>query len=159
MEYDQDDIYVYDDGSTSSDYGKQQLQQQQQFDNWTTDLCDLIEWCVRQLSDRLTVFFVIDGIQTFERDGNDLEDLYDALACLLGVAADSAGVQATVKLIVTSPCRTVEVKECFSDATDYYQENDDGDDLMLYFGALEARGSSEANSRMLQHQLGRDFGH
>lgn len=78
-----------------------------------SNLCDLFTWLVRQLPEHMTVFCVIDGIHAYERDCY-VEDLVDALACILDTTLD-ADIRAIIKVVVTTPCRTIEVREGFHD--------------------------------------------
>ncbi|KAI0834647.1 hypothetical protein F5Y06DRAFT_306684 [Hypoxylon sp. FL0890] len=104
------------------------------------DLCDLVSSLIIKLPAETTVFFVIDGINAFERDGF-LQDLIDGLACILDLTID-ARIRTTVKVLVTSPGRTFEVRGGFHD------------DAVLVMGSQLGLGR-EANQRQLQHRVSR----
>ncbi|KAI1089178.1 hypothetical protein F5B19DRAFT_468650 [Rostrohypoxylon terebratum] len=107
------------------------------------DLCVLISWLVVQLPADMTVFCIMDGIHAYEKEGY-LLDLVRGLACILDWAIDPR-VNATIKVLVTSPCRTLEVRGGFHD-----------DAVLLMTGQLGVSG--EANQRLLQHRMSRAFG-
>lgn len=60
----------------------------------------LLEWTVRQLSEALTVFIIIDGIQLYERSAFE-EDMLMILPRLLRLVDDSR-VKTTLKILLTS---------------------------------------------------------
>lgn len=105
------------------------------------DLCALVKWLVGQLPVETTVFCVIDGVNAYEKDSY-VRDLVDGLACILDLTIDM-DIQATVKILVTSPSRTLEVREGFHD----------DDMVVLMTGQLDT--SMEANQRHFQHKISR----
>ncbi|KAI0139370.1 hypothetical protein F4776DRAFT_662329 [Hypoxylon sp. NC0597] len=106
------------------------------------DLCKMVNWLVGQLPAETTVFYVIDGINAFEKE-DYLQDVIDGLACILDLTLD-ARIRATVKVLITSPCRTFEVREGFHD------------DVVITMGG-QLGLSREANQRQLQHRVSRVF--
>ncbi|KAI3321465.1 hypothetical protein HD806DRAFT_502654 [Xylariaceae sp. AK1471] len=104
------------------------------------DLCDLLTWLVRQLPPGQTVFYVIDGVYHYERDAY-VEVLIDAMGCFLDTTLDEK-VDATVKILVTSPCRTVETREAFHD------------NAMLLL-TEQSSATLDASPRRFQHQVSR----
>ncbi|KAI0419657.1 hypothetical protein F5X98DRAFT_384420 [Xylaria grammica] len=106
----------------------------------TEDLNGLSKWLIRQLPSDQTVFFVIDGVHNYEKDVY-IEALISSTASILDTTLDE-GVNATVKVLMVSPCRTVEVREGFHH-----------DAIMLL---MEEPGtSSDASSRRFAHQFSR----
>lgn len=106
------------------------------------NLCILVSWLVVQLPTDITVFCIMDGINAYEKEGY-LPDLVCGLACILDWTIDPR-VNATVKVLVTSPCRTLEVREGFHD-----------DAVLVMSDQLGLSG--EANQRLLQHRMSRAF--
>ncbi|RWA08727.1 hypothetical protein EKO27_g6380 [Xylaria grammica] len=106
----------------------------------TEDLNGLSKWLIRQLPSDQTVFFVIDGVHNYEKDVY-IEALISSTASILDTTLDE-GVNATVKILMVSPCRTVEVREGFHH-----------DAVMLLME--EPGASSDASSRRFEHQFAR----
>jgi hypothetical protein len=104
------------------------------------DLCALLTWLVHQLPPGQTVFYIIDGVHQYEGDIY-VEELIGAMACFLDTTLDE-NVGATVKILVTSPCRTVEAREAFHD------------DAVLLL-TQNPNASIDAGPRRFQHQVSR----
>ncbi|KAI1376597.1 hypothetical protein F4677DRAFT_419026 [Hypoxylon crocopeplum] len=107
------------------------------------DLCALVNWLICQLPASMTVFCVIDGISAYENESY-VQDLVEGLACVLDLVID-AQIRLTVKVLVTSPCRTFEVREGFHD------------DVVLAM-AGQSGVSRQASQRQLQYKVSRVFG-
>ncbi|XDG02435.1 hypothetical protein ABKA04_002050 [Annulohypoxylon sp. FPYF3050] len=107
------------------------------------DLCILASWLVVQLPADITVFCIMDGVNAYEKEGY-LPDLVCGLSCILDWTIDPR-VNATVKVLVTSPCRSLEVQQGFHD-----------DAILVMADQLGLSG--EANQRLLQHRMSRAFG-
>ncbi|XXH04743.1 hypothetical protein Hte_011165 [Hypoxylon texense] len=105
------------------------------------DLCAMLKWLVSRLSVETTLFFVIDGVNAFEKDAY-VHDFVDGLACILDMTIDSS-IQATVKVLITSPSRTLEVREGFHD----------DDMVVLTTDRLDT--SMGINQRSFQHRVSR----
>ncbi|KAI6080627.1 hypothetical protein F4821DRAFT_273721 [Hypoxylon rubiginosum] len=105
------------------------------------DLCEMMKWLIYQLPAEMTVFCVIDGVNAYEK-GPYVHDFVDGLACILDLVIDPK-VQATVKVLVTSPSRTLEVREGFHD----------DDMVVLTTGQLHT--NMEASPRHSQHRISR----
>ncbi|KAI1777841.1 hypothetical protein F4818DRAFT_327034 [Hypoxylon cercidicola] len=105
------------------------------------DLCALVQWLVRQLPMEMTVFCIIDGVNAYEK-GAAIRGLSDGLACIMDLTIDPS-IQATVKVLVTSPSRTLEVREGFHE----------DDMVVLMTGQLDT--NMEANQRHFQHRISR----
>ncbi|KAI0427785.1 hypothetical protein F5Y09DRAFT_350194 [Xylaria sp. FL1042] len=106
------------------------------------DLYGLLNWLVRQLPSSQTIFFVIDGAYHYERSDH-VGAFIDSVAFILGITLDE-GVTATVKVLVTSPCRTAEVREGFHH------------DAVLLL--IEESGVGlDSSYRRFQHQVTRAF--
>ncbi|KAI0896090.1 hypothetical protein F4806DRAFT_466191 [Annulohypoxylon nitens] len=106
------------------------------------DICILASWLVVQLPADITVFCIMDGINAYEKEGY-LPDLVCGLACILDWTIDPR-VNATIKVLVTSPCRSLEVRQGFHD-----------DAVLVMADQLGLSG--EANQRLLQHRMSRAF--
>ncbi|TGJ87603.1 hypothetical protein E0Z10_g1168 [Xylaria hypoxylon] len=111
------------------------------WDPSTKNLCDLLIWMIRQLPSSQTAFFVVDGIHHYEKDVYVIA-LMESIASILETTLDER-VNATVKVLVTSPCRVVETREGFPD-----------DAILLL---IESPGTSLdiISSRRLEHQIAR----
>ncbi|KAI0180411.1 hypothetical protein GGR52DRAFT_531179 [Hypoxylon sp. FL1284] len=105
------------------------------------DLCGLVRWMVRQLPANMTVFCVIDGANAYEKNGY-VHGLTEGLACIMDLTIDPR-VQATVKVLVTSPGRTLEIRQGF----------DDDDTVALIADRFGT--SMETNQRHFQHRISR----
>ncbi|KAI2606539.1 hypothetical protein GGR54DRAFT_436977 [Hypoxylon sp. NC1633] len=103
-----------------------------------SDLCALVSWFVHQLPAYTTVFFIIDGVNAYEKE-RYIQYLTDGLACILDFALDEK-IQATVKVLVASPCRTLEVRKGFND------------DMILVLAGQHGV-NMEASQRQLQHRV------
>ncbi|KAI1458495.1 hypothetical protein F4805DRAFT_466845 [Annulohypoxylon moriforme] len=106
------------------------------------DLCILVSWLVVQLPADMTVFCIIDGINAYEKVGY-LQDLVYGLACILDLTIDTR-VSATIKILITSPCRTLEVREGFHD-----------DAVLVMADHLGLSG--ETSQRLVQHRMSKVF--
>lgn len=104
------------------------------------DISDLLTWLVRQLPLGQTVFYITDGVHHYEK-AEYVDVLIGAMGCFLDSTLDEH-VGATVKILVTSPCRTVEVREAFHD------------NAMLLLGDQSGR-DLEASPRRFQYQVSR----
>ncbi|KAI2463777.1 hypothetical protein F4781DRAFT_415463 [Annulohypoxylon bovei var. microspora] len=107
-----------------------------------SDLCALVSRLVIQFPAEITVFCIIDGINAYEKEGY-LQDLAHGLACILNLTIDTR-VNATIKILIASPCRTLEVREGFHD-----------DAVLVMADRLGLSG--EANQRLLQHKMSKAF--
>lgn len=101
-------------------------------------LCKLFVWLVHRLPEEVVVVCVIDGISHYETDEFE-EDMLEALDCLLRLARNKR-VDASVKLLVTSPTTTDSVQDRFC-------ENDDD----CFISLAELRDTLHAsNSELLE---------
>jgi hypothetical protein len=76
------------------------------------ELCRLFSILARQLTQDVTLFCIIDGIHFFERDAFS-DDVRMTVASLLALVSDLT-LPAKVKVLITSPTRTEEVRKAFS---------------------------------------------
>ncbi|KAK5635721.1 hypothetical protein RRF57_011433 [Xylaria bambusicola] len=106
------------------------------------DLCTLLKSLIQQLPTTQTVFFVIDGAYHYENNCH-VDAFVDSMAAILDTTLDDA-VGATVKVLVTSPCRTTETRQGFHD-----------DAVLLLIG--EPAASLDISPRRFQHQVARAF--
>lgn len=104
----------------------------------TDELCELFFWLISQLPATATVMCIVDGVHAYERE-NYLEDLVEALGCVLDMALDGF-VAATVKVLIVSPRRTVEVRQEF-----------DEDSVLHLISENVLKG--DVNQRMLLHRV------
>lgn len=101
-------------------------------------LCKLLVWLVHRLPEEVVVVCVIDGISHYETDEFE-EDMLEVLDCLLRLARNRR-VDASVKLLVTSPTTTDSVQDRFC------EEDDD-----CFISLAELRDTMHAsNSRLLE---------
>ncbi|KAI8718085.1 hypothetical protein NCS52_00886500 [Fusarium sp. LHS14.1] len=106
------------------------------------ELCTMFKWLVHQLPEGVVLVCMIDGVVYYERpwfrDGLGL-----VLVALLKMSEDET-TQAIVKVLLTSPTRTTEVRRTFPD------------DLILSMDAMAYNGSVASQGR-LKRQLGEGF--
>lgn len=76
-------------------------------------LCSLFERLVHMLPKSVAVFCLVDGVVYYERD-EFLVDLEQVLMTILRLP-DQEGVQAPIKVLLTSPTRTAVVRQPFPD--------------------------------------------
>ncbi|KAK3987004.1 hypothetical protein QBC44DRAFT_352083 [Cladorrhinum sp. PSN332] len=77
------------------------------------ELCCVFAWLVGRLPSGVVVFCLLDGIVYYER--NELEqDMAVVLVTLLRVS-DESNTRAAVKVLLTSPSRTVSIRQPFPD--------------------------------------------
>lgn len=76
-------------------------------------LCSLFERLVRMLPNGVALFCLVDGVVYYERD-EFLDDLGRVLMTILQLSGQE-GVQAPVKVLLTSPTRTAVVRQPFPD--------------------------------------------
>ncbi|KAI1351128.1 hypothetical protein F5Y01DRAFT_304971 [Xylaria sp. FL0043] len=105
-------------------------------------LYGLLEWLIGQLPSSQTVFFVIDGACHYERIDH-ADAFINSVALILGTTLDER-VTATVKILITSPCRTSAIREGFHD------------DAVLLLAEEAGRGL-DSSYRRFQHQVARAF--
>ncbi|KAI1365429.1 hypothetical protein F5Y08DRAFT_304071 [Xylaria arbuscula] len=106
------------------------------------DLCNLLKCLIRQVPSSQTVFFMIDGAYHYEKSVH-MDAFIESMATILDMTLDEA-VGATVKILVTSPCRTTEIRQGFHD------------DAVLLLQE-ESSASLDSNSRLSQHQVSKAF--
>jgi hypothetical protein len=136
LQHDFDTARLHDDVDMSWDeHGEQPA---------VADLCALLAWLVRRLPGEMTLFCIVDGVKAFERD-DCCEEFVDALAFILDLTIDET-VAPTVKVLVTSPVRTAEVREGFED------------DCIIQMATMPiAAWGEDASRRRLNHRLGREL--
>ncbi|KAI0520974.1 hypothetical protein F5B22DRAFT_634829 [Xylaria bambusicola] len=106
------------------------------------DLYNLLKSLIRQLPPTQTVFFIIDGAYHYEKSSH-ADAFIESMAAILDTTLDDA-VVTTVKILVTSPCRTTEIRQGFHDNA-----------VLLL---MEESGASlDASPRRFQHQVSRTF--
>lgn len=106
------------------------------------ELCRLFEWLVCLLPEQAVVFCLVDGILYYEREEFS-EDMAYVLVTILRMS-DEQSTPAAVKVLVTSPCKTVDVRKPFPD------------DLIISMDSLALPGmvaSKDRLARVLQEDL------
>lgn len=103
------------------------------------ELCKLFEALVRALPSHVVLFCLVDGISYYERD-EFKEDMAVVLSAILKLSDDSS-VSVPVKVLVTSPTKTAEVRQPFPDH------------LILSMDAM-ARSGLVASSSRLEREMG-----
>ena len=104
------------------------------------DLLNLLKWLIRQLPPSQTVFFIVDGAYHYEKNVH-IDAFIDSMAAILDTTLDEA-VGATVKILVTSPCRATEIRQGFHD------------DAVLLLKEGSA-ANMDASPRHFQHRISR----
>jgi hypothetical protein len=95
----------------------------------------LFDWLVRQVPEDVTLFFLVDGVSFYERP-EFLDAMSDVLASIVELSIDES-IDATVKLLVTSPVATKIVRCAFED-----------DDLILSMQGLAECGEGMHMARL-----------
>lgn len=97
----------------------------------------MFKWLVHQLPEGVVLVCMIDGVVYYERpwfqDGLEL-----VLVAILKMSEDQT-TQAIVKVLLTSPTRTTEVRRPFPD------------DLILSMDAMAHHGSVASQARLKRH--------
>ncbi|KAK0752938.1 hypothetical protein B0T18DRAFT_395663 [Schizothecium vesticola] len=102
------------------------------------ELCNIFVWLVDRLPQGIVVFCVLDGVVYYERRGFE-EDMAFVLMTLLRLSAEG-GTAAAVKVLLTSPSRTVTIRQPFPD------------DLILSMEAMPPL-DQEASASRLERQF------
>lgn len=98
------------------------------------ELCRLFEALVRALPNFMVLLCLIDGILYYERDEFQ-EDMAVVLSAILKLSADDS-VAVSVKVLITSPTKTTEVRRPFPD------------DLILSMDGMAPAGLIASSSRL-----------
>lgn len=106
-------------------------------------LCAVFEWLVHRLPRSIVLICIIDGVVYYERPWF-FEDMGAVVVNILSISAEQS-TEAAVKVLVTSPTKTVEVRRPFPD------------DLILSMDSMARPGWAPSRLR-LERQLREDFG-
>lgn len=77
------------------------------------ELCRLFEYLACLLPEYVVVFCLVDGVLYDERE-EFIEDMGYVLVTILGISNDQ-GTKAAVKILVTSPTKTLDIRKAFPD--------------------------------------------
>ena len=98
------------------------------------ELCALFERLVHRLPNNVVLFCLIDGIMYYERE-EFREEMERVLRTVLQVSADNS-TSAAVKVLITSPAKTTEVRKPFPDH------------LILSMDSMAQSGAAASGSRL-----------
>lgn len=106
------------------------------------DLCELFAALVRALPNLVVLVCLIDGVLYYERE-EFKKDMAVVLKAILELSTDES-VAVPVKVLITSPTKTIEVRQSFPD------------DLILSMDAMAPAGLIASSSRLSReiHSLG-----
>lgn len=112
------------------------------------ELTGLLGWLVRQLPEEVTLVIIVDGIAFYEREEFE-SPMLDVMGDLVGLTAAS-DVQATVKVLLTSPWQTATVRAAFEsgDCDDDVNSRHGEKTCMLSLEALQPSQSDSSTDRI-----------
>lgn len=100
-------------------------------------LCELFEILVRRLPREIVLLCLIDGVVYFEREEFE-DDLGAALVTILSLSGEEQNTHAAMKVLITSPTKTVDVRQPFPE------------DLILSMESLPGMGMVASQERLIR---------